>query len=356
MDGQLTSTRTFKERWNTLPLFVRGVLILLVIVVALTVLTAVRSIFSQLVGVSSGTSDLGFYGVGGGAPAYEMNTVSSKGVSRGAVDYSDGYYPPTIPQPGGTGTYDEGTYETKSYSAHIKTKAYDTACGTIESWKPLEYVVFESANRGDVFCSYRFKVGREHAQGILDQLTQLDPSDMNEQTDTVKRQVEDFTSQLDVLKKREALLADTLDKVSAAYDELVTLSKSAQDVETLAKVIDGKLNYIERLSQQRLQVATELDSIAKAKADLEDRIAFVTFDVSVEKVEYVNGKEIRDSWRSALRSFVRDANETLQQLTIGLLALILWLAQFILQALVFFIVVLVIAKYGWRATKKFWQS
>lgn len=338
------------ERWYALRTPLKMVVVLVTAFAVLIVGTIVRSLLQTQ---SFGVADMG---MGNSAP-YEIGMPTTKMSSRVAMEDSAAYYPsPYPPQSGGVGYYDEVGYETKSYYAHIKTRAYDVACDTIESWKPLAYVVFEQSNRGDSYSAYRFKVERDRASEVLAQLKGLDPRTLNEQSEVVKRQVEEYTSQLDVLKKREALLADTLDKVSVAYDELVTLSKSAHDVETLAKVIDGKLNYIERLSQQRIQVAAELDAIARAKADLEDRIAYVYVDVSVEKIEFVNKEEIRDSWMYAAREFVAQVHKTFQQLTFGVLALVLWLVQLILEAIIFFVVVLFIVKHGWRATKKFWYS
>ena len=70
---------------------------------------------------------------------------------------------------------------------------------------------------------------------VLAELAKLNPRDLNEQTEVVQRQLLQYTSELDILQKREALLTETLDTVTKAYDELVALSKDAKDVETLRK-------------------------------------------------------------------------------------------------------------------------
>jgi hypothetical protein len=354
-----TSPNPLIARWNALSVPGKVVLAVLLVVLVTLLLSVLKTLSLGMRGPSLyGVAMDGGYGVSAPTmPAYEMGFAQNKvSSSRIAMDYDESYYPTPYPQAGGTGSYEETEYETRNYSAHIKTHDFDGACRAVEALKPLQYIVFEQANRGEAYCSYRFKSERASAELVLAALEKLDPRNLNEQTEVVKRQLLEYTSALDVLQKREALLAKTLDDVSAAYDELVTLSKDARDVETLAKVIDGKLNYIERLSQQRLQVASELESLARQKADLTDRIDYVYFDVSVEKVEYVNGEEIKDSWTYAVRAFIQNINETAQSITFGMLALVLWLIQLVLQAAIFFVVVLVVAKYGWRATKKFWQS
>jgi hypothetical protein len=357
MDEQSQAPSQLLMRWRALPTLHKAGLLVIGLLVALVVLTVFKTSFYGMRGVSMSS-----YGMDGGfaaptAPAYEMGFAQNKvSSSRIAMDYDESYYPTPMPGSGGTGTYTEEEYETRNYSAHIRTHAYDEACATIESWKPLPHIMFEQANRGDTYCSYRLKAERDSVSAVLAELVKLNPRDLTEQTEIVKKQLLEYTSTLDVLQKREALLAKTLDDVSSAYDELVALSKNAKDVETLAKVIDGKLVYIERLSQQRLQVASEIDAIARQKAELSDRIEYVYFDVSIEKLEYVNGDELKDSWTYAVRAFVSNFNQTLQDITFGMLALMLWLVQFLLQAVLLFVVVLVVAKYGWRETKKFWHS
>jgi hypothetical protein len=357
MDEQSHAPSQLLMRWRALPFLYKAGLLIVVFFVALVVLTVFKTSFYGMRGVSMGDvmMDGGFSAPT--YPAYEMGIAQNKvSSSRIAMDYDESYYPTPYPDSGGTGTYEESEYETRNYSAHIRTHAYDEACAAVESWKPLPYIIFEHANRGDIYCSYRFKAERDSVSTVLAELTKLEPRDITEQTEIVKKQLLEYTSTLDVLQKREALLAKTLDDVSSAYDELVALSKDAQDVETLAKVIDGKLAYIERLSQQRLQVASEIDAIARQKAELSDRVEYVYFDVSIEKLEYVNGDELKDSWTYAVRTFVSDLNQTLQDITFGMLALVLWLVQFLLQGALLFVVVLVVAKYGWRATRHFWQK
>ena len=53
------------------------------------------------------------------------------------------------------------------------------------------------------------------------------------------------------------------------------------------------------------------------------------FDVSVEKVEFVDGEQLKDSWTYAVRAFVTDMNTTVQQITFGVFTLMLWLIQFL---------------------------
>ena len=53
------------------------------------------------------------------------------------------------------------------------------------------------------------------------------------------------------LKRRLAAIDDTLGKATAAYDEVTVLATKEKDVESLAKIIDDKINTIQRGERQR---------------------------------------------------------------------------------------------------------
>ncbi len=257
---------------------------------------------------------------------------------------------------GGSGSYDEAAYETQEYNAQFKTQEYEATCDTIESWKPEPSVIFEHASRGDAHCSYRFKVERDRAALIISELEKLDPRDLSEQTRVVKRQLTEYTSELQILRDQEALLEQTLEDVAAAYDELVQYSKDAKDAESLAKGIEGKLQYIERLSRERAQIAAQLDSLSRRTAELTDRIEYVYFNVSVVLYEVINGERIKDSWMVKMQQFVWGVNAALQTVTVGLLTSLLYFAVFALYFTIFLTIIIFVAKNGWRAAKRYWEK
>ena len=66
----------------------------------------------------------------------------------------------------------------------------------------------------------------------------------------------------------------------------------------------------------------------------------------------MDGENIKDSWKAAVKEFVRDVNITLQTMSIGLLAAILLVIQY---ALYIFLLILA-AKYGWRFVRYIWNK
>lgn len=323
----------------------RALAVAVLAVVAYVVIVSILSLFNSVTGVSQG----------GVSVTKSDMAYDSYGISREATNYAVPTAPGPEPFPqgsGGVGDYDEQTYEARQYTATIKTGEYERVCSTIESWKPRADVMFEQVTRGETSASYRFKVTQQSAGALLAELQKLEPSDLTEQTEVVKKQLLLYTSELDVLQKREALLTETLDTVNSTYDELVALSKNANDVKTLANVIDDKLKYMQQLANQRIEVSRQIDAIAERKAELVDRIEYVTFYVTVQKYHILDTDGMKDSWVHALRVLAINANDTLQALTIGLLTFLLLLVK-----VVFFgLIVLVLVKYGWGMALRLWKS
>lgn len=289
--------------------------------------------------------------------AYPMDSESGSSFQKRAYAPSSEYAPApnlavTPAEPGGTGLYAEDAYEARAYGATIRTRDFGRVCDTLESWKPRTDVVFEEATRSDTSARYRFKTTRAAAPDILVALKALDPDNLTENTEVVKKQALAYTGELEVLRRREALLQQTLADVSAAYDELVALSKTTENVKVLATVIDDKLRYLQELSRQRIEVSREIAVLAERMADLRDRIDFVYFTVDVTTYRIFDTAALRDTWVRAVRDLVDAANTALQTLTLGFLTLCL------LAIKVVFFGVLGIAgvKYGSRLAVRLWRS
>ncbi|OGF27686.1 hypothetical protein A2303_00455 [Candidatus Falkowbacteria bacterium RIFOXYB2_FULL_47_14] len=243
-------------------------------------------------------------------------------------------------------------YEVTQYSGTIETRDLDGTCGALAALKTKDYVIFESANEYDRGCNYNFKVERSHKDEILETVKGLDPKTLVENTNTIKRQIDDFTSETEILTKKKESIERTLSDAIASYDEIARVATQARDAESLAKIIDSKIRIIERLSQDRISVNEQLDRLSRAKAEQLDRLDYTYFYLSVYENKFVDGENIKDSWKAAVKEFVRDVNITLQTMSIGLLAAILLVIQY---ALYIFLLILA-AKYGWRFVRYIWNK
>jgi hypothetical protein len=259
-----------------------------------------------------------------------------------------------IPSPGVDGGVggDLEDYEVTRYSVSIETRDRDRTCREVASLKELEYVVFENTNEYDEGCTYTFKVAQERVEEIRTVLNELDPKHFSENTYTIKQQLDDFTSETEILERKLTSINETLENAIRAYDEISVLATRTQDVESLAKIIDSKINTIERLTQQRITITAQLERLARGKAEQLDRLEYTYFDVRVYENTFVDGDALKESWKGAVKGFVRDVNQIAQDSTINLLSLLFVLLQYML----YFFILLVVVKYVWRATQYIWRK
>lgn len=276
------------------------------------------------------------YGKGGGPTLSVANAVSQS----------------MPPMPGSAPGPDAEAYEAEDYSAYFETRDKERVCGKVRSLKGLEYVVFENANERDRGCSYSFKVERSRAEEVLETLKGLDPRELSQNSYTIERQVDDFTSEEETLRKELASIDATLASATSAYEDITALATRTQSVDSLARIIDSRINTIQRLTQQRIDTASRLERLGRAKAQQLDKLDYTYFYVDVQENKFLDGEFFADSWKAALKDFFRGVNKTFQDLTVNLLLLLLLIAQYVL----YFFIVLLVAKYVWRAAVHIWKK
>src|SRR3989339_375383 len=175
--------------------------------------------------------------------------------------------------------------------------------------KPREDVIFENASEYEKNCNYSFKVKRDSVKEILSIIESLDPKELNENTYTIKRLIEDYTSELEILQKKLNSIEETLNNAINAYDDITELATKTRDVENLAKIIDRKIRIIERLTQERININSQLERLNRSKAEQLDRLEYTYFRVYVFENKFIDREDLKDSWKTAMKSFVRDINK-----------------------------------------------
>ena len=257
-----------------------------------------------------------------------------------------------IYQNGGTTGSTAEQFEVTEYNATIETRQLDSTCAKVADLKPLDYVIFENATKFDNGCNYVFKVKKDKAEDVLAIIKQLNPKYLYQNTDTIKQTVDDYSSEIDILKNQLASIDDTLKNAAAAYDDIMKLANQVKDVESLAKIVDSKINTIQQLTQQRINVGNQLATLERSKADQLDRLDYVNFNVNISENKFVDGKVLKDSWVAAIQKFVRDVNQIAQDISVGLVALILVILQYAL----YIFILLLVAKFGWKLVKRIWKG
>lgn len=333
---------------------VKTVLIGIGVLIALVILVRIANLpfsgFPNTLGISmQGTPSIS-PSYGGGVMGYAESSASYDGGVSTKLSVRN--VMPILPPRSGTTGNDAEAYEVTDYNARIETRSSEKTCAKIKELKALTYVIFENASESEHYCSYTFKVEHARVAEILTAVKALDPKDITENTNTIKQQIEDFTSQTTILLKKRDAIDRTLDSALRSYDEIAALATRTQNAEALAKIIDSKIGIIERLTQERININEQLDQLSRAKADQLDRLKYTYFGVNVYENKFFDGEALKDSWKLAVQEFIRTTNTIIQSITIGLAGFLLWL----LPILVYALIVLIVAKYAWRTVKVIWAK
>ena len=112
------------------------------------------------------------------------------------------------------------------------------------------------------------------------------------------------------------------------------------------------MGIIERLTSERINVTVQLERLSRAKEEQLDRLKYTYFNVSVYERKFFDGEALRESWKQELRELVMSINLAIQSVTTKLLVFVLWLLPIAIYALL----LVVVAKYGWRLLRTIWKS
>jgi len=274
------------------------------------------------------------------ASYFEDNILSSKSIVH------------PYPTPGYSTDTDAEDFEVKQYSGTIKTNKLDKTCEIISSLKAKDYVIFEDSNKNDDSCYYRFKVKKENTEEIVATIEELDPENFNVSVQSIKKHVEGIEDELSILQKKLDSIEETLETSQDSYDEISKLATHKQDAETLAKVIDSKLNLIERLTNQKLQVKEQIDRYNERKSSQLDQLDFTFFNINVYKDLIFDWENIKDTWKWEIKDLIRNVNEVFQAITLNLVT---YLIRFI-QVVIYLFVSLLLIKFVWIGTKAIWKG
>lgn len=248
--------------------------------------------------------------------------------------------------------FDAEEFEIEEYNAYIETRNKEEDCEKVLALKSRADIIFQSSREFDNGCNFRFKTTKDEESRVIELLQSLNPENLSENTYSIKNTIEDFTSKEEILRNKQDTIEKTLSDAVAAYDEITRIARSSQNADALANVIDSKIRTIERLTNEQISVSTQLDQLLRNKAEQLERLEFTYFYVSITESKYVDGDEIKSTWKMAIQQFVREVNYLVQDLTVGLVAFILMVMQYA----IYLLIILFVAKFGWKFSKYIWQK
>lgn len=288
-----------------------------------------------------------FAPMGGGT----MMAEESYGVS---ADMAIGM-PSMMPIPQVNGSRNAELYQRAGYSASYETRKFKETCTAIEDLKPLSYVLFDSANNGERYCSYSFRVEKENTDEIIAKLKALNPKDWNVSVESVAQGIENTSDRVDILKRRLASIEATLDEAEAAFARLSALATQNARVTDLTNIITQKLSMVERLTNEKLSLEEQIRQYSGGKDDQIEQTTYSHFSVSVSKWNAIDWQSLKDTWNYKIQETLRSMSDTLASIILTIPALIL---TFIWYGLVFALSILAItlfAKYMLKAIKTIWN-
>ncbi|MDD3067166.1 MAG: hypothetical protein PHO48_05060 [Candidatus Gracilibacteria bacterium] len=285
------------------------------------------------------------------APSYRMESASDYSMNTKAVGgyaISQNIMPP-IPGEDGIATNAED-YEVKEYSASYRVNDKTEICETVATLKADKDIIFSSANESDRSCDFYFKVIKAKTPEVIELLKTLNPDDFTTSAYTIQKSVKGATDQLEILKKKLAQTEATLNNAQTSYEELFQLATKKGDIESLTKLIDLKINMIERLAQEKLSTSAEMESVERNRADLLEKLDYNEFRVYVNEERLVDWQNMRDNWKYEIQNFVNNLNSLTQWVSVKFVSYTL--NSFV--ALAYLGVGFIFLKGAWILGKKVW--
>ena len=246
---------------------------------------------------------------------------------------------------------DEESFEVTEYNASIETRRLQKTCNKVVELKEREDVIFQNSNEAEKYCNYSFKVEHKSVEEVLAIIEDLNPRKVNRHIYTIKKAIDNNTSELKILQNNLTSIQETLTDAISSYDDITELSTRAQNLEALATIIDSKVNVINRLTKEKIRLNSQIERLLTTQQEHIDRLKYTYFNVNVNEFKFIDIANIKDSWKSSIQSLVININNITQEITVGLINILFYLVQVI----VYLFITLIVVKHGWRIVKHVWN-
>lgn len=295
--------------------------------------------------------------------SYGLNSAYAPSVSQGismeraagvdvySMEADTSYYMPPEPAPSGY-TADLETYETTSYSVTARTKQFDELCDTVTSLKADTQIHFKSISRSTNNCRATFFVEENAAATVLNTLNTFNGVEYTRNTTSVTRHRQQIQSQTTILQQQLASIQRSLTAAETQFDEIAEFAKENKDAATLSQAISQKLNNINTLTQQKINLVSRINNLYQQAADLEERMNVVQFDVNINRSNPIYPNQESQKWEKAWKQLSDTYTDTLIGLTAFFGIFLLGAIKYILYLLV----IIVILRGLWKFIQLVWNK
>jgi hypothetical protein len=278
-----------------------------------------------------------------------FNINSERGASVGnemkMMQAESSYYPPQ-PSPD---SYTSGleNYETTEYSVTARTKQFDEMCGVLSALKEDSQIHFKYLNTSTNNCRATLYASDAEAERVIDTLTVFAGVEITRNIESVTRHRQQIQSQTSILKQQLSSIQSSLTAAEIQFDEIADFARENKDAATLSEAISQKLNNVNTLTQQKINLTARLNQIYQQAADLEERINVVQFNVSINRSNPIYVGQESQKWEQAWKTLRDTYTATLIGLSAFFGIFLLWT----MRLAIYLLVVIVVLRGFWKFTK-----
>lgn len=266
--------------------------------------------------------------------------------------YSDESYVDPLPEYNPT-VYVPGleSYETTDYQITARTRQFEEGCSLLRTLKTDTRIYFKSLYVDQNVCSALFFSAPDKVDSILNQLKDIRGAEVSESTQSVTRTREVLQTETQIVTEQLSSVVHTLADAEIQYAVIAEFARANNEAAALTEAIRDKLQILESLTQQRIQLTAQLQQLQQQATDLNERIGMIAFTVNINRSFAFDPEETSREWETSWHTLKNTVTSVLIGFTTYLGVFILRALQFAFYALI----LIFIARYGWKVVHKIWQ-
>lgn len=250
----------------------------------------------------------------------------------------------------------EREMEIRSNRVRIFSKSPENECQALLTDVRKEFTRVLSTNITQDYCSLQIQVLRDKTAELDTILKKYDIDRIDTDTENIYKSYTETSDRVIELEKslteNEARIAET----KTAYDALLAQSGNrtlnAETIDAISKAIRNKAELIDSFSDKKRNLMAQIDALKKQKADYEDAVKYVTYQLNVEKRVIIDSEAIGERWYADIRELSNTFQETLRNVTVNLLSFLLRAFGVVIYIVIGGILVLGGGRIGWKMARR----
>lgn len=260
-----------------------------------------------------------------------------------------GYYP--TPTPNADYTADLELYETTDYTIGGRIKRFDEACDTLAELKASDRYHFKYLNDSLNNCSATFFTELDEAGAAVAAFEAFNGVTVTRSTMSVTRHRQQIESRTTTVTAQLNSVERTLQEAETGLNEIVTFARENKNAKALSEAVRAKLELIDTLTQRKIQLTAQLDTLYQQAADLNERMDVAQFSVSLTRAYPLYPDKKARLWENAWRELDDTFTYTLIGLSANFGIFLLWT----LRLAIYGLVLIVVLRALWKFVRLVWK-